>query len=803
MRPVRLIIEGFSAFRDRVDINFDDADYFALVGPTGSGKSSVLDAICFALYGSVPRYNDPSAIAPALALGANQATVALDFTVGADAYVVVRVLARSPKSEAVKTKSAQLERRLAGDSTEVLASGQREVGSRVAELLGLQFEQFTKCVLLPQGDFARFLHDAPRDRQALLRDLLDLGVYRRIHQAAGQRGREAEIKAEAVDGRLADLPDTSPDVLAGAAARVVAADALEVDLETAHAAFAERAQAARVASAEVDRTTRALRAVDAVKVPIDALDGLSELGAAQLKLKTLEDAQAAAEAACERAEVAVAGAADLAVLTRARAAHHELGAAVAAADEAHSAIAPAQAAADAAVERGRAADAQHDQAVTALDALRTQHAPGELQRALVVGEACPVCEQVVHELPHSVRDLAALDTAKQAEQHAAKARREAERTATTASGVLDTARALHADRTRTIDRLRAAVEGHADLGALEGTIESVEQLHAVLDAARTDQRAVQRRRADARKAVDAAQQRTSEHVQAYQAQRDALVSAGLDPPAPTERLDSDWPTLAAFAADVRPDHDKTRAVAEEQRARLAADDAAELAAYATRAAALGIGTVSSIDALRRDCAAARQRAHSEQQALADAAARREVLQAEAAGHRAQAAVAAELHRLLAANRFESWLLEEAMDTLLIAGSENLLRLSGGAYSLDRNDRELMVIDHRNADEARPVRTLSGGETFQASLALALALAEHIVALGGDGAAKLESLFLDEGFGSLDPETLEVVTSTIETLADGDRMVGLVTHVRDLAERVPVRFEVRKLGRTSVVERVER
>src|SRR6185295_6126725 len=121
----------------------------------------------------------------------------------------------------------------------------------------------------------------------------------------------------------------------------------------------------------------------------------------------------------------------------------------------------------------------------------------------------------------------------------------------------------------------------------------------------------------------------------------------------------------------------------------------------------------------------------------------------------------------------------------------LRRLSVVAVSLNRNDRELMVVDHRNADEPRSVRTLSGGETFQASLALALALAEHIAALGSGGASKLESLFLDEGFGSLDPETLDVVTSTIETLADGDRMVGLVTHVRDLAERVPVRFEVRK------------
>ena len=61
MRPVRLVAEGFSAFRDPIDVDFDGADFFALVGPTGSGKSSILDAICFALYGSVPRYGDDRA----------------------------------------------------------------------------------------------------------------------------------------------------------------------------------------------------------------------------------------------------------------------------------------------------------------------------------------------------------------------------------------------------------------------------------------------------------------------------------------------------------------------------------------------------------------------------------------------------------------------------------------------------------------------------------------------------------------------------------------------------------------------
>ena len=101
---------------------------------------------------------------------------------------------------------------------------------------------------------------------------------------------------------------------------------------------------------------------------------------------------------------------------------------------------------------------------------------------------------------------------------------------------------------------------------------------------------------------------------------------------------------------------------------------------------------------------------------------------------------------------------------------------------------------------RSVRTLSGGETFQASLALALALSSQISALATAGAARLDSIFLDEGFGTLDGETLEVVATTLETLAQGSRMVGVVTHVTALAERVPVRYRVTRNARTSTVAR---
>jgi exonuclease SbcC len=133
----------------------------------------------------------------------------------------------------------------------------------------------------------------------------------------------------------------------------------------------------------------------------------------------------------------------------------------------------------------------------------------------------------------------------------------------------------------------------------------------------------------------------------------------------------------------------------------------------------------------------------------------------------------------------------------------MLALSKGHFSLAlAENEEFEVIDHANADARRHIRTLSGGETFLASLALALALADSIAMVAAGRTARLEAIFLDEGFGTLDPETLDVVATAIEELSASGRMVGLVTHVGELAARMPVRFEVRRGPRGSTVERVE-
>src|SRR5206468_3849639 len=113
-----------------------------------------------------------------------------------------------------------------------------------------------------------------------------------------------------------------------------------------------------------------------------------------------------------------------------------------------------------------------------------------------------------------------------------------------------------------------------------------------------------------------------------------------------------------------------------------------------------------------------------------------------------------LARELRADHFIAFVLEESMNQLAAQASEELLRISDDRYSLIADEGCFEVIDHYNADERRSVATLSGGETFLASLSLALALSVGLRELAGTAAGRLDAIFIDEGFGALDSETLE-------------------------------------------------
>ena len=155
----------------------------------------------------------------------------------------------------------------------------------------------------------------------------------------------------------------------------------------------------------------------------------------------------------------------------------------------------------------------------------------------------------------------------------------------------------------------------------------------------------------------------------------------------------------------------------------------------------------------------------------------------------------------------TWVLQARFDEVLVFANERLAQMSSGRYELVRVDQEpgqrgrrqglgLAVTDHLGADRSRDPRTLSGGETFYVSLALALALADVVSA--ESGGVSLDTLFIDEGFGSLDPQTLQDVLAELGRLQEGGRTVGIVSHVAELRRQIPDRIEVRRREAGSTV-----
>ena len=798
MRPVQLRMRGFGAFRDETVVDFGDTEVFALVGATGAGKSTVIDAICFALYGSVPRHGE-KAVGVVVSVGANEAAVELTFERAGQRYVVARVVRRTGRDGRATTKEARLERHAPDGTVETLAGAARELAPVVEGLLGLGFDHFTRCVVLPQGEFARFLHDKPADRQDLLEQLLGLGLYDVLVKQANQQSAEAQAAAGVAERALADLPPADDATRAAAEERLVAIGALvaavaaaEGDLDRLRVEAATAADEARAAAALV-------AALEAVAVP----PAVTELGQrraeARHELGRAETARAGAAAGRDEAEAALAAFPPRPTLEAAAEAHLTIGTGNQVREErAAQAEAAAFSGEEAATAAAIAEQAEID-ARLALDTVRAAHAAHDLARHLIAGQPCPVCQQRVGTVPKRTR-TPALKAAEDGAMAAERAKRAATKAAAEAADAAHRAQSELARVDAKLQALRDQVAAHPDPEALAALLRDATKAAADLSNAREDVATTEAAVAAARQAVDRLDDGLRQAAAAFHAQRDSVAAAG--PPAPAADLAEAWSALAGWAAAQRAPVgaravEAARVAAEAEAARDRIEDG-----LAAQAAAVGVGGHPLAVAAAR----AEEQARHALQAIDDARRAHARLTTEVDEHRRRYAVARELGRHLSSAGFPRWLVGEALDLLLADASVLLRQLSGGQYSLAAVDggSDLAVIDHANADELRPVRSLSGGETFQASLAFALALSDHLASLtaaSASSAARLDAIFLDEGFGTLDADSLDTVAATIEALAGGGRMVGIVTHVRELAERVPVRYVVRKGPRTATVERV--
>jgi exonuclease SbcC len=243
LRPVHLTVEGLACFREKQEIDFNTLELFAISGPTGAGKSTLLDAIIFALYGEIPRvntYNRTEMISAAR----DRVSVVLDFDVGESRYRIARTLRRNGN------QMVRLEELDESGSFKSLADQVRAATDRVAQILGLGAPAFMQAVVLPQGEFARFLKAQPRERRGMLRTLLRLDVYERMRE-------QAQRLAAAKKGTVDSLQKLLADEYAGVDEAAVA------KLELEHARIIKSLEASRKRRDDAQATLARLRGLHA------------------------------------------------------------------------------------------------------------------------------------------------------------------------------------------------------------------------------------------------------------------------------------------------------------------------------------------------------------------------------------------------------------------------------------------------------------------------------------------------------------------------------------------------------------
>ncbi len=782
MRPTKLTIQGLTAFRKPVEIDFTDLDLFAITGPTGAGKSSLVDAITYALFGQAPRIG--RSIRELISQGEDRLKVSLEFTVRGDSYRVFRESGR--KSQ----RPPQLERfdKATGEWRSEEVDRVRDTNAFIERLLHMDYEAFIRSVLLPQGKFQEFLAGDRDQRRRVLDGLLRLGVYADMQRAANAIAARQNENAKRISERLAtELADATPAALkeakkeladrkAEAKEATSAREVLEsarLTAETLSSAHEQQQTTAAALRAAERRLSEAKDAAQTGEAKAGAIRKQVAALAEQLEANTFDPDE------YQRYRDATRIADDLAGEETALAnAEKERG-------TLESQVTAAATTAEKAASAYEEAEKAAREAEEALDAARRSNAAAALQQRLKAGDPCPVCGQHVGELPHiehpELKDAQA--AAKRAKEAADTSRRAADSTQLTVTQLRARAETRSESRDAAAKRVKERRESLTEtLGSEPPPAKEIAAGLARLEKAQTERK---------------------------------QLTADLD--AQNKALAEITTGMAAATADLG------RLQGELDAANLAAKTAAEQATGAgkkLREAATSAGWDNILRALDdgKDAAPvlgrrlneAREREGDVREAIGSGQTRigtieaniekAKELRAEEKTAREEASLAKDLASLLRADVFPSFIREGALQTLARDGSRRLLEISGGRYDFVVEGQDFSIEDRWNGGEKRSVKTLSGGETFLASLALALALAEQLPGLAGEEAeGTLESLFIDEGFSHLDSETLDDVASALEVLGqDRSRLIGVITHVPALAERMPARIVVHKTQAGSSV-----
>lgn len=761
MKPLQLTMQAFGAYAGEQIIDFTllgDKNFFLIHGPTGSGKTTILDAISFALYGSASgdlreSKNLRSDYAP------DEQKTEVEFTFKSGEYIY-HVL-RSPEQELKKQRgegtrkvpaAAALFKILTDGSKEPLAAKSDEVTKKITELIGFKAEQFRQIVLLPQGEFRRFLIAESKDRKAILETIFKTELYRRIEALLAER-------STAIDNDYKALKQQQQFILNSTECENN--DQLLADIQIFLQRQKEETAALQTASAQLAAAKLQLQQAQELH------NAFAEATAARTAFLTLTEQRSAVETAKTEAAQADKAALLEEIYNSTLRAHKHNQECLSAEQSAQQATAAAQAKLQELhqklSEQLQQLDGQSikdtanlDKALELLnqrilqlhsEAAKLSGVTSELERlaaALVDNEPCPVCGALQH--PHPATITAAQKSELQL-------------------------------KTQTITR---------QVQSLQLLQQSYQQAQLHLAGCEATLKANQAASVNAAKEFSALREHFKERLDASDFESQTAFLAALRTESTRKQLQQ---TIAAYEQNLAAATDRL------QRAQNAVNGKTEPELSACKAAE------QQADALYRQLTAQTAVTAKELSDLQKAQLQLQELEKKMGTLQDAYQTAASLAETARGNNpsrltFSAFVLQAILDDVLQAATLRLTSMSRGRYSLSRTGD---VLDARRENGlnievtdsftgvARPVKTLSGGELFLASLSLALGLSDVVQAYAGG--IRLDTILVDEGFGTLDSEALDMAIRTLTDLQKGGRLVGIISHVSELRERISARLEV--------------
>ena len=876
MKPIQLVLSAFGPYVERTVIDFSalgEEGLFLIAGDTGAGKTTIFDAISFALYGEASGGKEKrksKSFHSDYVSDQTETYVELTFRHRGETWWIRRNLeyqrpAKKKKDgmETTTRQAADAQMRNEDTGEEILRMD--DVNRRVRELLGLTQDQFTQTVMIAQGDFLKILTASSDDRKKLFRDLFHTNLYVDLQSRLQEKNRACADEQKALEqvilsaeGKIdPEAEFAEREILLSYCGQIQHTDALcallarliEQEKAAQEQARAQKKEAADqigaliAAVTEGERVNRdfadweskraRLAALTAGQGEIDAQRAALAAARRAQQLETDEalmrrtrrdmDAQQAAlseaQAALEQAEKALPEAE-----TRMKEAESRSG-------EIHALLAQAKQMEDCLpvlgeVERLKAAlDTQKRELQRLTEASSRAQAAytaaqnsyylsqaGLLARELKAGQPCPVCGSTAHPCPAQITPET---VTRQALEQAAQRRETAEKAQSDAATRLAANRAALDERE---DRLRALkIEADETRQRLAARIDAAHQAAAdrqrEIDAARSAYQTLDKRKTAAQSAVDAAQKQLAALEKDLRVQTEAFeqkrAAHGFEDEASyrlAKRTDAD---IERLDREIRNYDEQKRTLAaqtHELEDKLSGRQRTDLAALQNRRAA----------ALDRQAKAENAEKAMVRKLTLHESAEREIRQANATiqKKRGKWQIIQELYTccagIAAGNpraklTFEAYVQQYYFRFVVAAANKRLTRLTDGMFTLrvmreaanrvSQSGLDLEVLD-RSTGQARDVSTLSGGESFLASLALALGLSDAVQSQSGQ--IRMDAMFIDEGFGSLDENALRSSIDVLLELADGKRLIGIISHVQELEERIDKQIVVTKTPNGSTV-----